>query len=83
MSNDIEWPEYERRKKRIGTIGLTQSEYDEAIKRIVRDLEWEADLPIRECPNCGSHRFSFARAYICHGCQGRFEHSDLREPVAA
>lgn len=84
--NEIDWSEYEHRKKRVGEIGLTCEEYEMAIKRIVLDLEWEADnLPIRKCPNCEATKFSFAGAYRCQDCHGVFEHSDLNqtETVAA
>lgn len=35
------WREYERRKARIQNIGLTSSEYQWAIDRIVADLDAE------------------------------------------
>ncbi len=78
--NDIDWFEYERRKVRVGALGLTCAEYEAAINRIYKDLEWEADLPRRVCPNCGWATLRFwGGGYRCLGCQGCFEHSDLRQ----
>ena len=42
MAQPIEyWQEYERRKARIQDIGLTPSEYERAIERILNELDAE------------------------------------------
>ncbi len=57
---DIDWFEYERRKAKIQNIGLTSSQYEVEIARIVKALEADADrAEIHEakttnaaCPTC-------------------------------
>ncbi len=57
---DIDYFEYERRKAKIQNIGLTSSQYGEAIGRILKSLEADADrAEIHEarttnvrCPAC-------------------------------
>lgn len=40
---DIDWREYERRKKEIQEQNLSSDDYDRAIKQIVEDLDSESD----------------------------------------
>lgn len=58
---DIDYFEYERRKKQISNIGLTSFEYEKAIGNIVAELEADADraevheakTTTAKCPTCG------------------------------
>lgn len=62
MSQDIDWTEYERRKARVESIGLTSSQYEDALRRIVTWLEIDAS-----CAEVHKQRTTNLKCSSCGG----------------
>lgn len=43
MRKEIDWREYERRKKLLGDFELSAAEYERQCRQIVEDLDSESD----------------------------------------
>lgn len=62
---EIDWNEYERRKAKIQDIGLSCTQYEAAINRIVASLERDADMAeIHEAKTT---------SFRCSSCRGKLE----------